>query len=78
MDQAPATIERMQIRTITTATREYAAVVVSLGGLQLSADLVNDRQIRQAHRLAESHGIVVGVSPELRARVEDAVRVRHG
>lgn len=66
-------VRRVQIRTEVVASREFAAIVVHLADLRLTADLVNDRQVRLARSLADSHGVELEVSPELRGRVSSAL-----
>lgn len=66
-------VRRVQIRRVSTTRREYDAIVVHLADLRLSADLVDDRQIRLAHRLAHSHGTTLDVAPELQERVTNAL-----
>ena len=66
-------IVKVRIHRAATTSREYDAITVHVGGLGLSADIVNDRQIRQAKHLAESHEATWQVSPELQSRVDAAL-----
>lgn len=74
MEHVAERVTRVQLRTLCAGAKTFPAVVVHVADLRLSADLVNDRQIRLAHRLAESHGIEVDVAPDLQARVAAAMR----
>jgi hypothetical protein len=66
-------VRQVRIHRRATSAREYDAVSVTLGDLHLYCDLVNDRQIRLAERLARSHSADFQVAPELRARVHTAL-----
>lgn len=78
MDRVPESVVRVQLRTLAAGARTYPAIVVHMADLQLSADLVNDRQVRLAQRLAESHGVTMEVAPELQLRVTRALAVADG
>ena len=51
-------VAQVKIHRRATTAREYDAITVVIGGLHLSADLMCDRQIRMAKRLAEDHAAV--------------------
>lgn len=67
-------IVRVRVYRAATTSREYDAITVYVGGLAFTADVVSDRQIRQAKRLAESHEATWQVSPELQSRVDAALQ----
>ncbi len=59
-----------------TTTREYDAITVCIGDLKLSCDVVDDRQIRIAALLADSHQCPFQVAPELTERAETALKAK--
>jgi len=58
-------IKSVLIHTASTTTREYDAIRFVIADLHLSCDLVSDRQIRIAKKLAEQHGATFTVSGEI-------------
>lgn len=66
-------VTKVRIHRRSTQSREYDAITVCVGDLQLSCDLRNDRQIRLAYRLAQSHASAFCVAPELDDRVQAAL-----
>jgi hypothetical protein len=67
---------KVRIHRAANTARTYDAITVYVADLQLSCDLVNDRQIRLARRLATSHGAALQVAPELEERVRAALAGR--
>lgn len=59
----------IRIHRQSNTAREYDAIQVVLADLHLSCDLVSDRQISLAKRLADENGMPLEVAPELQARV---------
>lgn len=66
----------VRIRKAANSSREYDTLTVRIADLTLSCDLVNDRQIRLANRLAVSHGAELRVSDELQERVQQVLDAR--
>jgi hypothetical protein len=63
----------VQLHSRRGARGAYDAITVRIGGLSLRCDLVNDRQLRLASLLAQSHGCELGVEPQYRERVSRAL-----
>lgn len=63
----------VRVHRMATTTREYDAITVCIAGMRLSCDVVSNRDIRLAHRLARSHGAHWMVAPELDERVQSAL-----
>ncbi|WDI91960.1 hypothetical protein [Xanthomonas campestris] len=53
-------VKSVQIRRAQTTTRTYDCIRIFVAGAWFSADLVSDRDIRLAKRLADSHGADFG------------------
>jgi hypothetical protein len=66
----------VRIHRAANGSREYDAITVHIADLALICDLVNDRQIRLANRLAVSHGAELRVSNDMQERVMQALDVR--
>lgn len=71
--EAPETAVRVSFQRTEGRAGMYDRIVVAIADLSLSCDLVNDRQIRLAHRLAFTHGADVVIDDELRERVTTAL-----
>lgn len=67
------TVTAIRIERAETATRQYDCITVVIGDLHLRCDLMDDRQIRLAQRLADSHGVALHVGPGLGGRVAAAL-----
>lgn len=64
----------IQITRSHTTFRSYDAIRLHIGGLHFSQDIVSSRDIRLAARLAKENGTDLQVSPDLRERVDAALR----
>lgn len=75
MSATPEAITAVQVKFQRTEGRAglYDRIVVVIADLHLSCDLVNDRQIRLAHRLATTHGADVVIDTVLTERVSAAL-----
>ena len=67
------TATTIRIERAETSGRQYDRITVVIGDLHLHADLTDNRQIRLAQRLADSHGVALQVGPGLGARVAEAL-----
>lgn len=63
----------VRIYTASNTARTYPAIQVVLADLHLQCDLVDDRQISLAKRLADDHGVLLEVAPEFQDRVSKAL-----
>lgn len=63
----------VRIYTASNTARTYPAIQVVIADLHLQCDLVDDRQISLAKRLADDHGVLLEVAPEFQARVSKAL-----
>lgn len=66
-------VSMVRIGRCGTSGGDYDCIEVTLADLHLRCDLVNDRQIRLAKRLALDHGAAFVVAPDFRERVEAAL-----
>jgi len=63
----------VQIKRAHSTSRSYDAIVVHIGGMSFSRDLLNSRDVRLAKQLADRSGGEFWVSPDLQARVDAAL-----
>lgn len=61
-------IEDVRVIRQHTTSRSYDAVVVFAGGLHLSCDVVCEKQIRLAKRIADHNGCPYYCDPEIQDR----------
>lgn len=66
-------IHRVKISRRSTTNRVFDSITVVMGDLHLHADLVNDRQIRLAKGLADSHKAPFMVDEANAERVKSAL-----
>jgi hypothetical protein len=66
----------VQIRRQHTTSRSYDAVILHIGDMAFSRDIVSDRDIRQAKAIADHHDAEFWVSSDLQARVDAALEGR--
>ena len=59
-----------------TMARTYDAIELVIGDLHVRCDLVCDRDIRLARRIADSHGAHWYVAPHLQERVARALKAQ--
>lgn len=64
---------KVALTIMSTATKTYPAIRLVTHDIHFHADIVNDRQIRQAHRLARDCGLELEVHPDLQGRVDRAL-----
>lgn len=64
---------KVSIQRLATTSREYDAVTVFIGDLQLRCDVVDDRTIKLAKRLADDHGAFFYYDDENAQQVRRAI-----
>lgn len=64
---------KVALTIMSTATKTYPAIRLVTHDIHFHADIVNDRQIRQAHRLARNCELELKVHPDLQDRVDRAL-----
>ncbi len=67
-------VRAVRVGRLTTTLRSYDAITVVLGDLHLHCDATDDRKLRLAKRLADSHGAPFIVTQELQGRVTAALQ----
>ena len=64
----------VSVQEMETTARKYTAVRLLIRGDWYSRDVTSDRDIRQAHELAQSHGAELRVAPSCSILVDSALR----
>lgn len=64
---------KVALTIMSTTTKTYPAILLVTHDIHFHADLVNDRQIRQVHRLAQDCDLILEVHPDLQIRVDQAL-----
>lgn len=65
--------KKIAVTLMSTTTKTYPAIHLVTHDIHFHADLVNDRQIRLAHRLAQDCNLTLEVHPDLQSRVNHAL-----
>lgn len=72
-------VSSVKIKTNSTTTRTYPAIQIVLADISFSCDLISDRQIRLAKRIADDHGVALECyEPELNSRIISALTKQEG
>ena len=64
---------KIALTIMSTTTKTYPAIRLVTHDIHFHADIVNDRQIRQAQRLARDCELEIEVHPDLQDRVDRAL-----